>query len=238
MNPQFQLQLLLPKPPQLENMVTDAQVLKSPIILFVKDTKYETRFIYWFGYSLGKIRHIFWGTYDRQKPSIDGVGKGPFKMQGICSFNELGSLNDTIDFKLKNGFKVIAQLTEDKISKTMTKYLGKEELKENVKILKNLGMSKAQIKEELKPQVNRMDFTNQKIDESRKAFYMDFAQKCLDYIEHNLVLTEQNVERKCSELTACSGQERFKNFGEKCDQFTWGIEQFRQDDQDADLDIT
>ena len=201
--PQLQIQMLMDRPQDLERIVTDVQILKSPIILFIKWVPFiETKsFIYWFGYTLGKTRNIFWGTYNQKADQ--------FKTKGICTFNELGSLNDTIDYKLKNGFEIIAQLTEDKIKQTLGRTLGDKPEKAS----------------------NRMDLTQRTVLDEKAEFFQKFAKRCLEYIEHNIAL-HQNTQRSCLEISMC----RFNNFGkDQCDQYSWGIDLQHLDDPEIDI---
>lgn len=193
------------RPQDLERIVTDIQILKSPIILFVKWVpSIETKpYIYWFGYTLGKTRNIFWGTYNQKTDE--------FKTKGICTFNELGSLNDTINYKLKNGFEIIAQMTEDKIKRSFSKF----------GIIPDEKAS------------NRWDLTQRDISEEKKQFFKNFAKRCLEYIEHNISL-HQNTQRSCLEISHC----RFKEFGKNlpnCDQYDWGIDEQHPDDPEIDI---
>lgn len=203
---QLQLQMLMESPQDLERIVTDVQILKSPIILFIKWVPdIQTKpFIYWFGYTLGKTRNIFWGTYNKKADE--------FKTKGICTFNELGSLNDTIHYKLKNGFEIIAQMTEDKIKQSFAR----------------AGVGK------LESASNRWDLTQNKVSNEKKEFFEKFAKKSLEYIEHNVAL-HQNTKRGCLEISRC----RFKNFGknmeDQCDQYNWGIDTQHPDDPEIDI---
>lgn len=206
--PQLQQQILMERPQDLERIVTDIQILKSPIILFIKWLKnIETKpYIYWFGYTLGKTRNIFWGTY---KPKND-----EFKTKGICTYNELGSLNDTIHYKLKNGFEIIAQMTEDKITQLISKHQG------DTKIL---------------PKKNRSDVTQKSISKEKRQFFEYFSKRCLKYIEHNIAL-HQNTQHSCLEIARCRFREFGKNnFEQGCDQYDWGIDEQHPDDPEIDI---
>jgi hypothetical protein len=200
--PQLQVQMLMERPQDLERIVTDVQILKSPIILFIKWVQdIESKpYIYWFGYTLGKTRNIFWGTYNKKEDS--------FKTKGICTFNELGSLNDTIDYKIKNGFEIIAQLTEDKIKQTFGR-------------LRTIPLDRAS---------NRMDLTQRQITEEKQQFFKKFAKRSLEYIEHNEAL-HKNTSRSCLEISRC----RFREFGSNCDQYNWGIDEQLEEDPEIDI---
>lgn len=200
--PQLQVQMLMERPQDLERIVTDTQILKSPIILFIKWVPgIETKpFIYWFGYTLGKTRNIFWGSYNTKADQ--------FKTKGICTFNELGSLNDTINYKLKNGFEIIAQMTENKIKASFARAgIGKHE--------------KAS---------NRWDLTQRTITDEKKEFFEKFAKRSLEYIEHNEAL-HKNTSRSCLEISRC----RFREFGSNCDQYNWGIDEQLEEDPEIDI---
>ena len=71
--------------------------------------------LYWYGYSMGKVKNIFWGVYH--------IRKHQFELIGSCHYNNLTDLNDTLYFKKSGGFELVASLTENKIDATINKFL-------------------------------------------------------------------------------------------------------------------
>jgi hypothetical protein len=114
---QQQLLLTMKAKKETENKSTTTYVIKNPLLFFVKivPNLENKKYIYWYCYSVGKIRNIFWGVYKRTKHE--------FLTQGMCHFRYLEALNETINYKRGLGFALVSTLSENKIDQTINRYL-------------------------------------------------------------------------------------------------------------------
>jgi hypothetical protein len=106
--------------------------LTSPYIMFAKMSSsswFANKYIYWYAYSLGKVRNMMYGV---------AISRGPgngwdFKVKYGCSFNSLVILNQVMDHLKANGYNSVATLAKDKINPTIIKYTG-ESYKHDINI--------------------------------------------------------------------------------------------------------
>lgn len=103
-----------------ETQSSTEHLLNSPMLLFVKIVpRIEKRpYVYWYSYSIGRVKNIFWGYYK--------VKTHTFSLQGSCHFRYLEALNETIVYKQRQGFTLVSVCAKNQIGATLHKYLSDE----------------------------------------------------------------------------------------------------------------
>jgi len=99
--------------------------LTSPYIMFAKmssPTWLANKYIYWYAYSLGKVRNIMYGIAVRRAPEHGWN----FKIKFACSFNSLVTLNQVMDHLKAKDYGYVAALAKDNINPTIMKYTGEQ----------------------------------------------------------------------------------------------------------------
>lgn len=97
--------------------------LTSPYIMYAKTSSpswLANKYIYWYAYSLGKVRNIMYGIATSRDPENGWT----FKIKFACSFNSLITLNQVMDHLKAKGYTYVAALTKDNITPTIAKYTG------------------------------------------------------------------------------------------------------------------
>lgn len=112
-----------------------AIALKNPIILFLRITSdlEHDPYLYWYAYSIGHIRNIFWGYYETDNHK--------FSLAGMCHFNNPNAITHTVEYKKTLGFDVVSTATKNRVSKTINKYLPEDMQLETT--LNRIDLSKA-----------------------------------------------------------------------------------------------
>ncbi len=98
----------------IRQKLSQKQILNSPWNLFVKDPKSQrAKYIYWFAYSLGKVKNIAWGSFHIENKKLI--------IKDACSFN-LVVLNKALGSWKANDFKLVATASKDNITDRISQH--------------------------------------------------------------------------------------------------------------------
>lgn len=111
----MQSQLLVEKQQKIEDSIKDSiedtiHLLSDPFLLFVKLPKniYDIKnmnIIYWFAYSAGKSKNMFWGIYRTKSKK--------FLAMGMCHYDRTSRLHETVIQRMNRGYVNISQQTKN-----------------------------------------------------------------------------------------------------------------------------
>lgn len=100
-----------------ENRSEHVIALKNPILFFMKTIPHPEKqpYLYWYAYSIGRIKNIFWGIYKTRNHK--------FVLVGSCHFNHLSPLNETLAYKKGLGFNLVSTSAKNRIDKRINQWL-------------------------------------------------------------------------------------------------------------------
>jgi hypothetical protein len=179
-----------------ENRSATVIALKNPVLFFVKIVANMEKqpYLYWYAYSIGRVKNIFWGVYKTRTKK--------FNLIGSCYFKDTGPLNDTLAYKKTLGFNLVSSSTKNRIDKRINQWLPEDQQYESA--------------------LNRTDISQQIILSENYVFLEKVNDQFLDYIERNTQLM-YNAEKICLRKDNCYNQDDLDLFGsDGCDQFCYG----------------
>lgn len=194
---QTQIQMVKPK----EEIITK-YVLSSPWNFFLQiDQNFINKgLIYWFGYSMGKIKTAAWGHFDQLNNKMS--------ITGSCKFS-IRQLIPILNLQKKNDYLYVASGTENKIDKIVLDYLDKSS-ESQMKLYKKIfsgslnrvdlmGGSAAQIIKKL---------TALGLNPVDRAIYLkyviDLTKVFLNTVETNESLVTKMATTICANRDSCS----------------------------------
>lgn len=208
---QTQIQMVKPK-----EEVKIKYKLSSPWNFFLQiDQNFINKgLIYWFGYSMGKIKTVAWGHFDQVNNKMT--------ITGSCKFSTR-QLLPILNLQKRNNYLYVASGTENKIDKIVLDYLGdlnKSELEKYRKIFTG-SLNRVDLMGSAVRSINAR-LIKLGLNSVNGAVYLkyiiDLTKVFLETIEANESLVTRMAETTCANKTECSKED----YAEICEVYFHG----------------